>query len=276
MLEAAESRVEHCLQDAGQPQQRSRNTMEEPPEGHDFYQRHDGPFDQPRVSLQIPHAHTTPVAPTDVQSPISLPSRKSIQLPQDKDESASSPVQKSRQLSGATRRTSRDFDVRRDGPFGRPSLAMSRRKSSGIPTSPDNGKEGQELSDEQSPAVNLETLQIVELGFEPEPPPLNYSLWVRKKSILIFWSLILLDCIAMPIALYFGLWFGTSLSPNIVFSIVTAALGGVSIVEYVLRFWRLWKKNSTCRVIGARRSYLDWFHWNFSLGWMIIMIELIV
>ncbi|KAK5017210.1 hypothetical protein LTR60_001839, partial [Cryomyces antarcticus] len=46
----------------------------------------------------------------------------------------------------------------------------------------------------------------------------------------------------MPIALYFGLFYGTSLSHNAVFSISTAALGGVSIIEYFLRFWRLWKK----------------------------------
>ncbi|KAK5279673.1 hypothetical protein LTR16_007482, partial [Cryomyces antarcticus] len=70
----------------------------------------------------------------------------------------------------------------------------------------------------------------------------------------------------MPIALYFGLFYGTSLSHNAVFSISTAALGGVSIIEYFLRFWRLWKKGSTCRVVGAHRAYLDWFHWNFSFA----------
>ena len=113
-------------------------------------------------------------------------------------------------------------------------------------------------------------------AFEPEPPPLNYTLWTRKMSIFIFWSLILIDSIAMPIALYFGLWYGTDLSPNTVFSIVTAALGGVSILEYVVRFWRLWKHDSTCRVIGARRAYLDWFHWNFSAAWVVVMVELIV
>lgn len=89
----------------------------------------------------------------------------------------------------------------------------------------------------------------------------------------------------MPIALYFGLWYGVGpgttnghkvLSANAVFSIVTAAIGGASILEYFIRFWRLYKKTSTCRVIGARRWYLDLFHWNFSLAWIIIMFELIV
>jgi hypothetical protein len=88
------------------------------------------------------------------------------------------------------------------------------------------------------------------------PPSLEYDLRTRKRSIFIFWFLILFDSIVMPLALYFGLWYGTDLSPNTVFSIVTAALGGISIFEYVLRFWHLWKKGSTCRVIGGRRSYV--------------------
>ncbi|KAF2280976.1 uncharacterized protein EI97DRAFT_429071 [Westerdykella ornata] len=110
------------------------------------------------------------------------------------------------------------------------------------------------------------------------PPPLNYTLRTRKKAIFFFWTLIILDCVFMPIGLYFGMWYGTTrdqLSANAVFSISTALLGTVSIVEYFIRFHRLWKKNSRCRVIGARRWYLDWFHWNLSVGWFFVMIELI-
>lgn len=43
---------------------------------------------------------------------------------------------------------------------------------------------------------------------------------------------------------------------SLVFSISTGALGSVSIAEYFIRFRRLWRKNSTCRVIGARRYYV--------------------
>jgi len=110
------------------------------------------------------------------------------------------------------------------------------------------------------------------------PPPLGYSLRSRKKAIVWFWSLIIVDCIFMPIGLYFGMWYGLTrdqLSANAVFSISTALLGTVSIVEYFVRFHRLWKKQSVCRVIGAQRWYLDWFHWNLSFGWFFVMIELI-
>lgn len=111
------------------------------------------------------------------------------------------------------------------------------------------------------------------------PPPLNYSLRPRTKAIFWFWFLIMVDCIFMPIGLYFGMWYGLTrkqLSANAVFSISTGLLGTVSIVEYFIRFHRLWKKNSRCRVLGAKRYYLDWFHWNLSVGWFFVMIELIV
>lgn len=111
-----------------------------------------------------------------------------------------------------------------------------------------------------------------------KPPPLNYSLRTRKNAIIWFWTLIFVDCILMPIGMYFGMWYGLTrdqLSANAVFSISTALLGTVSIVEYFVRFIRLWRKNSNCRVIGAQRHYLDWFHWNLSVGWFFVMIELI-
>lgn len=131
-------------------------------------------------------------------------------------------------------------------------------------------------ADRPPSAINALTQVRYEDPDFTHPPDLNYSLRTRKKSIALFWSLIVIDCIFTPIALYFGLWYGTNLSHNAVFSISTGTLGSVSIFEYFLRFHRLWKKGSTCRVIGARRFYLDWFHWNLSVAWIAVMIELIV
>jgi len=91
----------------------------------------------------------------------------------------------------------------------------------------------------------------------PGPPPLEYSLAPKWFHLTWFWSLIFIDSVLMPIGLYFGLHYGTDLSPNTVFSIVTAAIGGISILEYFTRLWRLFKKNSTCRVIGGRRAYVS-------------------
>lgn len=132
-----------------------------------------------------------------------------------------------------------------------------------------------ELNDQDNPHSDEPTVDDLHQDLS-RPPPLNYTLRTRKLSIAIFWTLILIDSIAIPLVLYFCLHYLTHLSPNAVFSISTGCLGGISVIEYFIRFWRLWKRGSTCRVIGARRWYLDWFHWNFSIAWIFIMVELIV
>ncbi|GFF33126.1 hypothetical protein IFM46972_03783 [Aspergillus udagawae] len=109
-----------------------------------------------------------------------------------------------------------------------------------------------------------------------EPPPLPYSLRTRKKSITIFWTVFILDTLAQPLVLYWALWYATDLSHNIVFSIVTASLGGVSVFEYFYRLYHLIRKGSTSRPLNARKSWLDFFHINFTIVWLILAVELIV
>ncbi|ORY70896.1 uncharacterized protein BCR38DRAFT_453594 [Pseudomassariella vexata] len=173
-------------------------------------------------------------------------------------------------------RPSIEFDRRYDGPFGRPSVAMARRPS--LP--PLRGL----VNDAETDAIQLAYVGREVGPFQPLPPSLNYTLRTRKMAIFLFWTIIVFDSVAMPVALYFGLWYGVGpgnpnnekLSANTVFSIVTAAIGGASIVEYFVRFWRLYRKESTCVVLGAHRWYLDSFHWNFSFAWIVVMIELII
>ncbi|KAF9892499.1 hypothetical protein FE257_001608 [Aspergillus nanangensis] len=109
-----------------------------------------------------------------------------------------------------------------------------------------------------------------------EPPPLPYSLHTRKKTIFIFWSLFVLDCMAQPLILYWCLWYLTDLSHNLVFTIVTITLGGVSVFEYFYRLYNLFKKKSRARPLNARRSWLDFFQINFTIVWLILAVELIV
>lgn len=171
-------------------------------------------------------------------------------------------------------RASEEFDRRYDGPFGRPSMGMTRRRSSqatlaipedavvaggrhstdvlGSPTSPTTAAPNAILDLTTGATSSAERIPT----FQPEPPALNYTLRSRKMAIFLFWTVIVFDSTVMPIALYFGLWYGVGpgnpdderLSANTVFSIVTAALGGASILEYFLRFWRLYRDGSTCRV----------------------------
>lgn len=109
-----------------------------------------------------------------------------------------------------------------------------------------------------------------------EPPPLPYSLRTRKKSIAIFWTIFIIDTLGQPLILYWTLWYLTDLSHNLVFSVVTAAIGGVSVFEYFYRLYNLRRKESRARPLNAQASWLDFFHINFTLVWLILAVELIV
>ncbi|KAJ5122373.1 hypothetical protein N7448_003507 [Penicillium atrosanguineum] len=109
-----------------------------------------------------------------------------------------------------------------------------------------------------------------------EPPPLPYSLRTRKKAIAIFWTIFVIDTLGQPLILYWTLWYLTDLSHNLVFSIVTACLGGVSVFEYFYRLYNLFRKGSRARPLNAKKSRLDFFHWNFTIVWLFLAVELIV
>ncbi|KAJ6126370.1 hypothetical protein N7523_001982 [Penicillium sp. IBT 18751x] len=127
-----------------------------------------------------------------------------------------------------------------------------------------------------------------------EPHPLPYSLHTRKKAIALFWILFVLDTLVQPLVLYWALWYATDLSHNLVFSIVTACLGGISVFEYFYRFYKLFRKRACVRPLNARKSWvtflkvqnscaitnsfsqLDFFHINITIIWLVLAVELIV
>ncbi|KAJ5159665.1 uncharacterized protein N7482_006669 [Penicillium canariense] len=116
----------------------------------------------------------------------------------------------------------------------------------------------------------------IDSGLPTEPPPLPYSLHTRKKAIAFFWFLFVFDTLGQPLILYWVLTYCTNLSANLVFSIVTACLGGVSVFEYFYRLHNLFRKNSRARPLNARKSWLDFFHINFTIVWLILAVELII
>ena len=48
-------------------------------------------------------------------------------------------------------------------------------------------------------------------SFGSEPPSLQYDLRAKRFRIAFFWSMVLLDSMAIPIILYFVLWKGSGL-----------------------------------------------------------------
>ena len=107
------------------------------------------------------------------------------------------------------------------------------------------------------------------------PPSLNYSLYDRKKSIAITWTVISFDSCILPITLYYVLWFGTTLSHNMggtrlifctihtkshfksVFTIMTAVFGVPTVVNFSKRMYNLLKKDPVCRPIGSKRGWVS-------------------
>ncbi|OXV11817.1 hypothetical protein Egran_00422 [Elaphomyces granulatus] len=135
-------------------------------------------------------------------------------------------------------------------------------------------------------------MEEVIIPFSSTPPPLPYSLRQRKRSIAFFWTLFVIDTLVQPLVLYFVLRHATSLSLNMVFTISTAALGGVSVFEYFYRLYNLFRGESRARPLNAPKSRvslqsretrsslmgskLDFFQINFTIVWLILAIELIV
>ena len=52
---------------------------------------------------------------------------------------------------------------------------------------------------------------IPKQDIDERPPPLPYCLWDHKFTISFFWFLILAESCFVPIALYYGLIYGTNL-----------------------------------------------------------------
>ncbi|OQU98802.1 hypothetical protein CLAIMM_04531 [Cladophialophora immunda] len=71
------------------------------------------------------------------------------------------------------------------------------------------------------------------------PPPLPFDLREHMLSISIFTFLALAECCFLPVALYYGLTYGTDLRSGLVFAVITSLFGFVSGYEFGMRSWRI-------------------------------------
>ncbi|MCJ1406705.1 hypothetical protein MMC19_000772 [Ptychographa xylographoides] len=90
-------------------------------------------------------------------------------------------------------------------------------------------------------------------------PLLPYNPSEHKRGIAIAWVFIVVNSSVLPIILVYSLWYGTSMSKNIIFSIVTALFGSINIAQSSRRIWRLVQKDGRLRPLGSRRGSLDFF-----------------
>lgn len=93
-------------------------------------------------------------------------------------------------------------------------------------------------------------------GYETPPetvlPQLPYSLRNHIRNIAIIWSLLVLDAAIMPFALFYPLWYATSLQPTYVIDITTSVFGVVSGLEWCFRTWQLLRREDL-RPLGGKR-----------------------
>ena len=115
-----------------------------------------------------------------------------------------------------------------------------------------NGVDGVDGEPATTPpiALNSMTPSSADVDLQPLLPPLPYSLHDHKKNICLVWSLFALDSAILPIALFYILWFASSLQPAYIFAVTTGVFGLISGIEWATRTWLLFKRENL-RPLGA-------------------------
>ncbi|KAK3380997.1 hypothetical protein B0H63DRAFT_474723 [Podospora didyma] len=111
---------------------------------------------------------------------------------------------------------------------------------------------------------------VPELPEAPGLPRLNYNLWDYKTKLFIVTTLLVIESSILPIALFYGLWFQTTLRHGIVFAIITAFFGLVTGIEFGLRSLKLMMKKDEYRPIGGGRWNFDFTHMTLSFGYTVM------
>lgn len=105
----------------------------------------------------------------------------------------------------------------------------------------------------------------------PGLPRLKYNMMDYKWKLIIVSSLLVIESSLLPIALFYGLWYGTSLRHGIVFAIITAFFGLVTGIEFGLRCLKLMLPRDEYRPLGTDpvkdRWKFDFTHHTLSFGY---------
>ena len=101
-------------------------------------------------------------------------------------------------------------------------------------------------------------------------PRIPLNPWSHKLSIALPWSILFTSSCILPILLYFLLAHVAHLKTSIALGVPTGIFGAASLLSYVQRAYSLSRRDSTTRPIGGSRWALDYFQWNFTLGFCAI------
>lgn len=77
----------------------------------------------------------------------------------------------------------------------------------------------------------------------------------RRWRLFFFAFLVFVDACAIPIALYYGMWYAGNVEGYIIFAVVTTIWGGPTYLEFAIRTLRLIKKERFYRPLGTNSRW---------------------
>ncbi|KAM3434953.1 hypothetical protein MY4824_005106 [Beauveria thailandica] len=77
----------------------------------------------------------------------------------------------------------------------------------------------------------------------------------RRWRLFFFAFLVFVDACAIPIALYYGMWYAGNVQGYIIFAVVTTIWGGPTYLEFAIRTLRLIKKERFYRPLGTNSRW---------------------
>lgn len=104
----------------------------------------------------------------------------------------------------------------------------------------------------------------------PGLPRLRYRILDYKVKLAVVVFLLVLESSLLPIALFYWLWFRTTLRHGIIFAIITSFFGLVTGLEFGLRCYKLVFMGDRYRPRGGTRWGFDFTHWTLSFGYTVM------
>ncbi|ETI22821.1 hypothetical protein G647_06897 [Cladophialophora carrionii CBS 160.54] len=110
------------------------------------------------------------------------------------------------------------------------------------------------------------------------PPALPFNMRDHKLSVSIFTLLVIAECTIVPLVLYYGLKYGTTMRSGIYFAIITSLFGFVTGYEFGIRAWRLIRASDEYRpLFGSPRFWgFDSTHYVLTIPFTVMLVIMII
>jgi len=155
------------------------------------------------------------------------------------------------------------------GPTGQPQSTQDNTSDATVSKPPSVGDSSRLVRFPTSAGMVVDTQEL------PGLPRLNYNLWDYKTKLFIVTFLLVAESSLIPLALFYGLWFRTTLRHGIIFAVITAFFGLVTGIEFGFRCLKLILPPDTYRPIGGARWKFDFTHWSLSFIYTVMTAILI-